>query len=621
MIGLLKVLEMTYGTLLRYAFCALTMVAFARMAQAQVRTAEFEVHDRGDLWDTMKDDGTVGAPSPTNLFEFFPSMDWPGGPHTLLSKDEQRSYNFAGGTWIGGRRPDGSLFFVENGPFAYRDQGAYEAMTKVTNFVEEAGYDPRLPEQTITAAWTTSENIRVERTSRAWSFPGLKDFIIVEYILTNQTGSTLSDVYVGFPYLLRPSYQDVLAHNGWGGDFNRADELAGYDAGRRLMYSWDDTPNFDLPTDVGNFLPSAGELRTPGYAGVALLDAPTGASGEAQPVNVLSAQLLNNENRLTLTSTSADDLYAVLSGMDRSLQAPADERLVPFMLMSCGPYMLEATASIAITLVQAVNGLPIQKALEGLDAQELLPVGLDSLQHTIDRAQTLFQRNYEVASVPPPSPPVQILPLPASQSISLTWPPLDEAWIDPIAGQTGFKEYHVYRSERAFTGPYRRVARVRPDNSLDRRRYWDGNLGKWKYIDNRVSLGVGYFYSVISIDEDGDESWYTNRNEEAVTVASSPAADAMNVKVFPNPFRLVSGFPTTGEESTIVWTNLPSRATIRVYTSSGELFKVLEHDNPDTGQAVWDQLSDSRQQVAPGVYFWTVQSDVGSAKGTLLIIK
>lgn len=600
---------------------AVALSALALAAPAQVRTAEFEVHDRGDLWDTMKDDGTVGAPSPTNLFEFYPSMDWPGGPETLLSKDEQRSYNFGGGMWIGGRRSDGSLFFVENGPFAFRDQGVYEAMTRTDNFVEDAGYDPSRPEQTITAAWTTSEGIRVVRTSRAWSFPGLKDFITLEYAVTGGAGAPVSDVYVGFPYLLRPSYQDVLAHNGWGEDFNRADELTGYDEARRMMYAWDDTPNFDLPTDVGNYVAATGELRTTGYAGVALLGAPPGASGEAQPSNVLIAQLLNNENRLTLTSTSEEELYAILSGADRSLQAGAGERLVPFMLLACGPYTLEAGSSLVITLVQAVNGLPISRAVEGLDAQALLPAGLDSLSSAVDRAQALYERSHEVASVPPPSPAVQILPLPASQSISLTWPALDESWVDPITGQASFREYRILRSERAFTGPYVRIGRVRPGNDIDRRRFWDADLGLWKYIDNRVSLGAGYFYSVISLDDDGNESGFTNRNEEAVTVASSPAEDAMNVRVFPNPFRLVSGFPTRGEESTIVWTNLPERATVRVYTSSGELFKVLEHDDPNTGQAVWDQLSDARQRVAPGIYFWTVQSDVGTARGTLLIIK
>ncbi len=590
-------------------------------AMSQVRNAEFEVHDRGDLWDTMKDDGTVGAPSPTNLFEFFPSMDWPGGPAELLSKDEQRSYNFAGGTWLGGRRSDGSLFFVENGPFVFRDQGVYGAMSRADNFIEVAGYDPGHPEQTITAAWTTSEDIHVERTSRVWSFPGQKDFIMLEYNVSNRQATALHDVFIGFPYLLRPSYQDLLAHNGWGADFNGVDDITGYDASRRMMYARDDTPNFDLPTDVGNFVASRGELRTTGYAGVALLGAPLGVGGEAQPAHVLSAQLLNNENRLTLASTSADDLYALLSGADRSLEAPADERLAPFMLMACGPYTLENGTSITIALVQAVNGLPIAKALEGLEAQAALPAGLDSLQQTVDRAQTLFERGYAMASVPPPSPMFQVLPLPATRSIALTWAPLDVGWLDPITGEANFREYRIFRSQRAFTGPYERVGRVRPDNSVDRRRFWDGRLGQWRYIDNRVSLGVGYFYSIISVDDDGDESWFTNRNTEAVTVASSPATDAMGVKVFPNPFRLVSGFPTAGEESTIVWTNLPSKATVRIYTSSGELFKVLEHDDPFVGQTVWDQLSDARQQVAPGIYFWTVQSDVGSSEGTLLIIK
>ena len=96
---------------------------------------------------------------------------------------------------------------------------------------------------------------------------------------------------------------------------------------------------------------------------------------------------------------------------------------------------------------------------------------------------------------------------------------------------------------------------------------------------------------------------------------------AMNVRVFPNPFRRTSGFPSTEDANSIVFNNLPARATIRIYTSSGELIRTLEHDNPNVAQADWDQLSDARQRTAPGIYFWTVQSDVGTAQGTLLIIK
>ena len=40
---------------------------------SQSRIAEYEVHKRGELWDTMNDDGTHGAyPQPTG--EFKPSM-------------------------------------------------------------------------------------------------------------------------------------------------------------------------------------------------------------------------------------------------------------------------------------------------------------------------------------------------------------------------------------------------------------------------------------------------------------------------------------------------------------------------------------------------------------------
>src|SRR5690606_3557813 len=112
--------------------------------------------------------------------------------------------------------------------------------------------------------------VRVRRTSRAWSFRGLNTFILLEYEVTNTTGGALADVFVGFPYLLRPSYQDVNVHNGWGDDFNRTEDVVAYDEARRLVYARDDTPNFDLPGDVGNYWAERGELRTTGYVGVAL---------------------------------------------------------------------------------------------------------------------------------------------------------------------------------------------------------------------------------------------------------------------------------------------------------------------------------------------------------------
>lgn len=591
-------------------------------AAAQVRQAEFRVHDRGELWETAKDDGTLGAPNPLSPFEFFPSMDWPGGPDTLVTKEEQRSYHAGAGLWIGGRRAGGAVFFDELGPFQTVTVDAVEPITEAENFVEAPGFDPARAEETITARFTTDSGLHVERTTRAWSFRGLNTFIPIDVAVTNETGAALTDVYVGLPTLLRPSYQDINVHNGWGDDFNRTDELVAYDAERALVYASDDTPNFDLPFDVGNYWADRDELRTTGYAGVALLDAPRGANGETQPATVLWAQLLNNENRLSLASTTAEALYAVLSGADASLQAAPDDRLTPFVLIAAGPYSLAPGQTVRVSAVEAVNGLPLDVALQGIAAQGQLGAGLDSLQASIDRARTLYAAGYRVAAVPPPAPPLEIIPLPSSQSVSVSWPPIDQTWVDPLSGAR-ITEYNIYRSELGYIGPFEAATprRVRVDNATDIRRYFDEDRGVWQIVDNRVGLGFSYTYAVTAVDEDGNESWLTNRNTDPVTVASSAAPDALNVTVFPNPFRETSGFPSTADANSIIWNNLPAQATIRIYTSSGELVRTLEHDTPDTGQEVWDQLSDARQRTAPGIYFWTVESEVGTAQGTLVIIK
>jgi hypothetical protein len=246
---------------------------------------------------------------------------------------------------------------------------------------------------------------------------------------------------------------------------------------------------------------------------------------------------------------------------------------------------------------------------------------LDSLKNTIDRAKVLFQNNYQVSSIPPPSPEIEIYALPSNKTIALTWDPVEENWLNPISGKSDFREYKIYRSDRSFIGPFTMIRRIDPKRSIDITRYYDSQNNKWVYEDQTISLGAGYFYAVTSSDSAGNESWLTNRNEEAITAIRSPAENALNVKVFPNPFKEVSGFPTAGTENFIVFSNLPAVCKIRIYTSSGELLRVLEHDNPNSGEEVWDQLTDSRQRTAPGIYFYTVESGVGNAQGTIIIIK
>lgn len=603
--------------------------------------ANFEVHMRGQLWETMKDDGTIGAPNPTEVSQFFPSMDWPGGPLTLPSKDEQRSYCFGAGVWIGGRHDNGDLFFTENGPFGFVDQGEIDPIVKVTNFVGDAGFDPQEAEEVITAGWTTTENIHASRTSRAWSYPGLNNFIIMEYEFTNQNSGPVSEVYFGFPYLLRPSYQDMVVHNGWGDDLTRTDEQVRYDSNRGLLYAYDDTPNSSLPTDVGNWWDDREELRTPGFAGYAVIAADPADGGGGQPAVAYWAQLLGNGSQFTSASNTDAAMYELLSGQDTSLKAQGTDVLTPITFLACGPYTLAAGATISIVVVEAVNGIGLEVAtgveVDSIEArqQQFLDQGFDSLSAAIDRAIALYNAEYVLSRVPPPAPDIEILPLPSSQSMSLTWDPLENDWVNPITGRADIEKYVVYRTAMSFNGPFEVIKnRIRVHKPFDISSYYNTDLGKWLYIDTGIALGVGYFYAVTTVDSTGNESWMTNRNDENIKAASYAAENTLNVKVFPNPFRKFSGIPTPGEENTIVWTNLPAECTVRIYTASGELVRTLEHFNPtaifepddpnrreDTGDEVWDQLSLARQRVAPGIYFWTVESAVGNAQGTLLIIK
>lgn len=596
-----------------------TAILFTAVS-AQVRNADFKVHDRGNLWETMKDNGTIGAPNPTNRFEYYPSMDWPGGP-AKLNKDDQRSYTVGSGMWIGGKRSDGSVFFTENGPFNFVDNGTFEAITKTDNFIGSVSYNAAEAEQIITAKWKTTENISVERKSRVWSFPLLNNIVICEYTIQNQNNTAVSDVFIGYPDLIRPSYQDFVVHNGWGDDFNRTDDFVSYDSTRNMVYSWDDTPNFSLPSDIGNFWEAAGELRTTGYAGLSLLYADPASDNRPQPSNIFWAQLLNNEKYFTIQSSNAQSLYNILSGADKTLHANPGDRLTPFVLLSAGPYNLAPNSSIKIVTAEAVNGIPLEKALLGLNSQALLPKGLDSLKNTIDRAKILFQNNYQVSSVPPPSPQIEIFALPSNKTIALSWRPVEDNWVNPISGKADFREYKIYRSDRSFIGPFTMIRRIDPKKTTDRTRYYDSQNNRWVYEDQTISLGAGYFYSVTSTDSAGNESWLTNRNEDAITAVRSPEENALNVRVFPNPFKEVSGFPTSGTENFIIFSNLPAVCKIRIYTSSGELLRILEHDNPNSGEEVWDQLTDARQRTSPGIYFYNVESPVGNAQGTIIIIK
>ena len=82
-----------------------------------------------------------------------------------------------------------------------------------------------------------------------------------------------------------------------------------------------------------------------------------------------------------------------------------------------------------------------------------------------------------------------------------------------------------------------------------------------------------------------------------------------NVIVVPNPYVSHSEYNETEYLRKIRFNYLTPKCTIKIYTISGELVNTIEHDNEDEGYAAWDLRTMNNQEVAPGLYLFTVESD------------
>jgi hypothetical protein len=119
-------------------------------------------------------------------------------------------------------------------------------------------------------------------------------------------------------------------------------------------------------------------------------------------------------------------------------------------------------------------------------------------------------------------------------------------------------------------------------------------------------------------------------------VGRTDSAYALNVKVVPNPYIVFNGWERSSEQRAVKFTHLPHECTIRIYTTSGDLVKVIEHNQSATGAqplaeggtATWDFTNESPgslpgssgQLIASGVYVWHVDSPVGEQVGKLVFI-
>jgi hypothetical protein len=144
-----------------------------------------------------------------------------------------------------------------------------------------------------------------------------------------------------------------------------------------------------------------------------------------------------------------------------------------------------------------------------------------------------------------------------------------------------------------------------------------GNVVSFQTKSNVCSLASyslspgSYTISVQAVDSQGNTSGLATTN---VQLIAATAADLTHMRVFPNPWRSDkhSGVPVTFD-------NLPDNSTIKIFTVSAHLVRILP--SPNSGVAAWDLTNDSGDKVASGIYIYLVKAGDQAKRGKLAVIK
>jgi len=155
----------------------------------------------------------------------------------------------------------------------------------------------------------------------------------------------------------------------------------------------------------------------------------------------------------------------------------------------------------------------------------------------------------------------------------------------------------------------------------------------WVFADQANLGGFTSQYAVTSIDTvrlvNSDFTESPINPNEVVTVQPSgpPANDLERVAVVPNPYRGSAEWDPAPGESRVHFIHLPMGSTVRIFTSNGELVRVLIQ-NPNanlggvTGDLEWDLKNADGRKVVSGIYIYQVESPAHRVvKGHFVVIR
>jgi hypothetical protein len=108
---------------------------------------------------------------------------------------------------------------------------------------------------------------------------------------------------------------------------------------------------------------------------------------------------------------------------------------------------------------------------------------------------------------------------------------------------------------------------------------------------------------------------------EQTAVRATSEDDLSRVHTVPDPYYVTNEFETSTDSKIIKFVNLPAQAIIRIYTSSGVLVDMLEHNSAQLGGSIdWNVRNRNDQVVASGVYFYHIESGDARRVGRFTVV-
>lgn len=497
-------------------------------------------------------------------------------------------------------------------------------------------------------------------------------------------GQNLENVYFGFWRTFIPSKD--IGHEQNGGEIDDWCHYYGNQPGdslRGFWYVYDGDGQRKPFDDIGDPSEVTGELLSPQYPAFGVLHADVDYADEAddpnQPVtvNYWPDRLVHSHTKGDPDQTLYFDLTSGTQSQGSDMEGYTDpwdpEIQRPQMLIAFGPYNIPFGEDVRIVIYEAVGSIDRRMAIEygrrwkngevsDQQKDEFVASGRDSLHQIVKHAEWTWKNG--IAAVPdgPESPNLRINAGPGK--IELEWyygtydptgqthdvtPPNP----DVDTGVYDFAGYRLYRAEESYTNVYQKIFEC------------GGNSGvpiTNKYTDRDVKRGENYFYYVVAFDDGTqnfsdlsfgkptESSHFSNRNYMFAAVPFEGARKQLDsIYVVPNPFH-AQGLEFGGTikedyiiydidlgariEDKITFVGLPAKAHITIFTAHGDIVAKLEHPNPynprsvpESADEMWFQISDSRQTIKSGVYFYYVEgwdlndNFLGTATGKFVVIR